>query len=57
MQIFLRKYTKTFVQILPYKKSVNFANIYTFIYEKDINTPIMLNNPYNIKHNTETTTP
>jgi hypothetical protein len=56
MQIFLRKYTKTFAQNLPYKKNVKFANIYAFICEKDINNPIMLNIPHNIKHNTETTT-
>lgn len=57
MQIYLRKYTKTFVQNSPYKKNVNYANIFTKIYENNRCTPIMLNIPHNIKHNTKTPTP
>jgi hypothetical protein len=49
--------SQTFAKNPPYKKNMDYANIFTKIYENNRCTPIMLNIPHNIKHNTKTPTP
>jgi hypothetical protein len=48
---------QTFAKNPPYKKNMDYANIFTKIYENNRRTPIILNIPHNIKHNTKTPTP
>ena len=49
--------SQTFAQNPPYKKNMDYANIFAKIYENNRCTPIMLNIPHNIKHNAKTPTP